>query len=223
MRRAIVLASGDCPENLPAEVVPQEFDQVVCVDGGLVHCLAMGWTPTLLIGDFDSTPADLLLRPDVHSVARLSFPPSKDASDLELALDTLEQGGIDEVVILGVSGGRTDHMLFNWLLVARKPWPFSLRLIDDTVDAQYVDAMRPYDVVAMPGTTFSLLAMTTCEAITTQGLEYPLSDAHIALGSTLGLSNVSTGGRVRVSMESGTLLILQVREQHSEHKANCAP
>jgi len=53
-RRALVLASGDFPKSLPSEIAPAGADLVVCVDGGLVHCLGMGWEPGLLIGDFDS-------------------------------------------------------------------------------------------------------------------------------------------------------------------------
>lgn len=212
MNRAFVLASGDCPHSLPAGLKPCGSDQVVCVDGGLVHCLAMGWKPSLLIGDFDSAPAEMLLRPDIQAVKRLSFPPSKDTSDLELALDTLANDDVDEVLILGVSGGRTDHMLFNWMLPARKAWPFSLRLIDDSADALCITAKRPFVGSCVQGVTMSLLALSSCKGVMTRGLLYPLISANMTAGSTLGLSNQSTGAQVEVSLELGTLLVIQVRE-----------
>ena len=110
-------------------------------------------------------------------------------------------------------------MLFNWMLPARKEWPFSLRLIDDSVDALCVTAKRPFERTILSGTTVSLMAMTSCQGITTRGMAYPLISANMAAGSTLGLSNQSSGGQVKVLLESGTLLVMQVREQRPAHEA----
>jgi len=172
----------------------------------------MGWEPGLLIGDFDSVPTDLLDRTDIRSVERISFSPSKGASDLELALEHLSGGRFDEVIILGVSGGRSDHMLFNWLLLAQRQWPFSLRLVDDSVDAHRISAEQPYSRSLEPGTTLSLLALTSCVGIQTKGLHYPLQLASVGVGSTLGLSNVVSTASVEVSLQSGILLLMQVRQ-----------
>jgi len=124
-------------------------------------------------------------------VERISFSPSKGASDLELALEHLSGGRFDEVIILGVSGGRSDHMLFNWLLLAQRQWPFSLRLVDDSVDAHRISAEQPYSRSLEPGTTLSLLALTSCVG---------------------GLSNVVSTASVEVSLQSGILLLMQVRQ-----------
>src|SRR6185295_1025335 len=45
-------------------------------------------------------------------------PAAKDATDLELALDTARALGAQRIVVLGGHGGRLDHLLANALLLA---------------------------------------------------------------------------------------------------------
>ena len=191
--------------------------RAVCVDGGLAHCLAAGLEPALLVGDLDSVSPAALARAERADVPRLSFPADKDASDLELALHALADGGAgavpDEVVVVGVSGGRTDHLLFNWQLAAVRPWPFRLRLVDASVDAVLVVPHRPLSARGVPGETLSLLALGRATGVTTRGLRYRLAGATLERGTTRGLSNVVDAGSVSVSVTGGTLLAMRVRSR----------
>lgn len=117
----------------------------------------------------------------------------------------------DEVIVVGVSGGRTDHLLFNWLLAGSRDWPFELRLIDATVDAVVVTPSRPLYRTVRPGSTVSLLPHAQAVGVTTVGLRYGLADATLNAGGTLGLSNVVAESSVSVSIREGTLLALFVR------------
>ena len=211
-RRALVLAGGDFALDT-LDGLALDGARVVCVDRGLVHALAAGLEPTLLIGDLDSVPPELLARPALAAVPRRVFPADKDASDLELALCTLadEPAAPHEVVVAGVSGGRTDHLLFNWLLPARRPWPFTLRLVDASVDATVVTAARPFVATAVVGRTVSLLPLGRADGVTTRGLRYALVGATLEPGSTLGLSNVVARTPIGVTLERGTVLALVAR------------
>jgi thiamine pyrophosphokinase len=183
-------------------------DQFICVDRGVEHCLAAGLQPTLLIGDFDSVGAGVLDQIQLAEVPRHDYPSKKAASDLELAMQMLADDPPDSVVILGVSGGRTDHMLFNWMLPALRRWPFSLLLIDGTTRCHVLQQQTVCAVYATPGQTISLLAMERVTGVSTEGLQYALDGATLEVGSTLGLSNVVVSEQVRVSLQHGTLLVL---------------
>ena len=216
-RRVLVLAGGDFdPGTLDGLAL--EGARVVCVDRGLVHALAAGLEPALLVGDLDSVPPDVLERASLADLPRRVFPADKDASDLELALGELADGPDvpDEVVVAGVSGGRTDHLLFNWLLPASRSWPFALRLVDRSVDATLVDAARPLARAGEIGRPFSLLPFGRVDGVTTRGLRYALSGATLEAGSTLGLSNVVSAAEVGVEIVSGRLLALAVRADADE-------
>lgn len=209
--RAWVFAGGDfAVAQLPVDKV-QEQDLLVCVDRGLEHCLQLGLHPDRLIGDLDSTPECLLQDERVATVRRHVFPSKKAASDLELALTILSEESIDEVILLGVSGGRTDHMLFNWQLVRLRQWPFSIQFIDDTTHTYVLEGVMSVTIDSIPGSFLSLLAMERCTGVGTQGLQYPLANAVIETGSTLGLSNVVESKQVRVEISTGILLVMVQR------------
>lgn len=215
MRRALVLAGGNF-DPLVLDGISLDDTRIVCVDRGLEHAMAASLAPDLIIGDLDSVSPELLASPAFLDVPRLVFPADKDASDLELALvtladDTRHVGPIDEVVVAGVSGGRTDHLLFNWLLPASRAWPFGLRLIDATVEASVVTPDRPLTLPTTPGQTVSLLPIGPAHGVTADGLHYALSDATLEPGATVGLSNRAVAAHVTVSIAGGVLLALATR------------
>ena len=209
-----MFAGGDLPDDLPGDLRDADDGAfVVCADRGLAHCLAVGRVPDLIVGDFDSVPAALLDDPACARAERVALPVDKDASDLEVALERLaSRPGTDEACLVGVSGGRTDHLLFNWLLAGARDWPFALRLVDATVDARTVRPGRPLALDAPVGATFSLLAAVPARGVSTRGLRWELADAALDPGATLGLSNeVAPPGRVAIDIASGALLAMLVR------------
>ncbi|MGQ7845511.1 thiamine diphosphokinase [Granulosicoccus sp. 3-233] len=210
--RAWVFAGGEfSTEHLPV-FAPGAHDRIICVDRGLEHCLAAGLEPSLLIGDFDSVDEKTLNQSRLADIPRHVYPASKAASDLELALQLLAEESLSEVNILGVSGGRTDHMLFNWSLPALRQWPFRLVLLDGTTCCHVLQGRDECQLETRRGQTLSLLAKARSTGVTTQGLRYALEDATLEIGSTLGLSNEIDGEQVRVSISSGTLLVLINRD-----------
>lgn len=227
--RVIVFANGDYSQRAVQQANINEQDLIVAVDGGAVHAMNAGLRPHVLIGDLDSLPAALRSQlldqtvdnntastlPRQHlSVKCVSFPSEKDSSDLELALEQLQQNtlfdrSIDEVLLLGVSGGRTDHALFNWLLLLAKPWSFTLRAIDDTVSGIVVTPSRALSSSVDPGITFSVLAATEiARGLTVTGVKYPLHNAELMPGSTLGLSNETSDTVLNVSLTEGRVLVM---------------
>ena len=221
-----MFAGGDRPASLPPDLAdPDDGAFVACADRGLEHCLALGRVPDLIVGDFDSVAPALLERPECAGAERVALPAAKDAGDLEVALERLEAvPGLVEACLVGVSGGRTDHLLFNWTLAARRSRPFALRLVDDTVDAREVRAGRPARLDAAPGATLSLLALERATGVLARGLRWPLAGATLEPGSTLGLSNeVAAPGAVEVRVGGGALLAMLVRGSGARPAAHDPP
>lgn len=209
-----VFAGGDFLAGDFAARLPDDGDcGYVAVDRGVEHCLAVGIVPTLLIGDFDSVGTHVLDDKRLASVPRQRYPARKDASDLELALHVLSENPPHRVTLLGISGGRTDHLLFNWLLPVLQDWPFLIDLVDSTVQAFVVTPRRKLVVRARPGQLLSVLALVESQGVSTGGLEYPLENATLHPGSTVGLSNCVAGSAFAVSLTHGKLLVMVVKDQ----------
>lgn len=214
VRRAWVFAGGDFSNVVFRDVSPDAGDYLIAVDRGLTYCIESGLRPDLLVGDFDSVAPDLLKRSELADVPRKEFPAAKNSSDLDLALQSLSEMSPDEVFVVGISGGRTDHMLINWMLPLQQRWPFSLEYIDDTVRARFLQGPGEVSFRAERQTTVSLVPLTDAEGVFTQGLHYPLNDATLLVGSSLGLSNIVVEHAFSVVIASGVVLVMLTNEIH---------
>ncbi len=208
--RTIIFANGSLAHPHAARALIGPGDRLIAADGGAAHCLALGLTPHLVIGDFDSiAPADLDALQ--HAGAQLVRHPSrKDQTDLELALETAVREGATDVTILGGLGGRWDQTLANLLLPAL-PWLAQVRVefADGRQTIRYLRGPGQMALSGHPGDTLSLIALGAgAQGITTSGLEYPLTGGSLQPGSTLGISNTFTGPQATITLDSGLLIIL---------------
>jgi len=208
--RTIIFANGALAHPHAARALIGPGDRLIAADGGAAHCLALGLTPHLVIGDFDSiAPADLdaLQRAGAQLVRH---PARKDQTDLELALETAVREGATDVTILGGLGGRWDQTLANLLLPAL-PWLAQARveIADGQQIIRYLRGPGQMALNGHPGDTLSLIALGAgAQGITTTGLEYPLTGGSLQPGSTLGISNTFTGPQATITLDSGLLIIL---------------
>ena len=209
---AWVVAGGEFhPSTLDATQIGP-LDIVVGVDKGIGYCLDIGVVPDFLMGDFDSIAPELLKDPRLDGVDKQSFPARKNSSDLDLALQWLCSSNVSHVSLLAISGGRSDHHLLNWLLPLQKDWPFTIELIDASVHATLVTPQYPLNTETYVDQVISLVPMPEALGVSTKGLEYPLHDAKLAAGSTLGLSNVASQSNICISVSCGQLLVFRVRD-----------
>lgn len=218
-KRALVFAGGSFSETLLQRVTGLDEMDVWCADSGTVHAASVALVPKVIVGDCDSVPDDTLKWAIEAGAELKQHPKNKNSSDLELTLRELAANNYSEVILLAASGGRTDHALFNWMLALQQDWPFSLTVIDETITAYLVHATIAFQASLLVGTTVSLLSRDSVSGVNTAGLQYPLKDARLMGGSTLGLSNLVDGARpdsptqVRVSVESGRLLVCVIENE----------
>lgn len=163
--------------------------EVWCADSGVEHAIRCGLWPKVIVGDCDSVSQNALDDAMAHGAQLIKHPADKNASDLELTLKELADENYSEVTLLAASGGRTDHTLFNWMLILQQDWPYRFTVVDETISAYLVHADVSFDATLPSGATLSLLSRESVAGVTTTGMKYPLSDARLMGGSTLGLSN----------------------------------
>jgi thiamine pyrophosphokinase len=208
--KAVVVADGE-PDARDADHLA-DADLVVAADGGARWLEAIGVRPHLLIGDLDSVDPDLIVRLAADGVTVERHPVDKDASDAELALDRATASGADEVVVLGALGGeRLDHELANLLLLADPSWQVrNLRVVRGGTVVRAVQGGEALSLLGAIGDLVSLLPIGgEAEGVRTVGLRFPLSGESLRLGPSRGLSNVVVDQPASVSLERGTLLVVE--------------
>ncbi len=210
-KRAVIFVNGVLAD--PAGVLAElrEDDYLVAVDGGYQHMQALGVIPRLLIGDLDSIETPELQTLREAGVEIEIFPPAKDKTDLELALEHVAAQGFDQIRVVAALGGRLDQTLANlYLLELPALKDLDVRL-DDGLEEIFIIRSQA-EIHGAPGDTVSLLAMDGCaRGILTENLRYPLREETLCQNRTRGISNEMLEKTASVRVRSGRLLCIHTR------------
>ncbi len=218
MSRIVIFANGTLvePDLLRSQISPT--DRIYCADGGTQNALALGLTPQAIIGDLDSLSSDLVSRLESEGVAVHRHPTRKDQTDLELAFQKAVDEHPDEILLVTALGGRLDQMLANILLLTRPEYaPVRLTLADGPHRAMLVRANEKASISGQPGDTLSLIPLTpTVRQVNFVGVEWPLEQATLSLGSTWSVSNVLVEQQATVQIGEGLLLLVHLDKAYEE-------
>ena len=207
--RVLVVANGELGSVDTKLLDSNSFDQIIAVDGGFIHCQALGLSPDIIIGDLDSiseTDRELLQR---SNTGLISFPAAKDEIDLELALLHAVKAGGENIIIVGGLGGRMDMSLANLALLLHPD--LQEVSIEFWWEDQRIWILQPPggEIAGKTGDTISLLPFGgDAEGIRTKNLAYPLDDENLQLGKARGVSNVLAADHASVSFKTGALLVV---------------
>lgn len=205
-KRAVLFVNGQAKPGFEVSLLPG--DCLVAVDGGLRHLKRLELTPHLLIGDLDSVDTSELAEIIEAGIEVRQFPPAKDQTDLELALEYALSLGYAQIVIAYPFGDRVDHTLGNLSLLSRPDMAErSLSLEDGQVEARLLS--QSASLPTRPGKLVSLFPWDgPVEGITTKGLEYPLTNEALLPWQARGVSNTALDNSIEINFKSGRLLVI---------------
>jgi thiamine pyrophosphokinase len=185
----------------PAYVKDGAF--VIAADGGLNKLQALGVTPDLILGDFDSLGS----RPVGDNI--LTFPVEKDDTDTMLAIKEALRRGYETLYISGGIGGRLDHTVANLqsLLFAHKCGAEAFLVGENETVAVLADGTVTFSAACQG--KISVFAMgERAEGVTIRGLKYETVGVTLAHDFPLGVSNQFMGAEASVTVEKGTILLV---------------
>jgi thiamine pyrophosphokinase len=208
--RVAVIITGGSPlaGGIGAHLPADRF--VIAADSGLDHAIAAGITPDLVVGDLDSVSAHGVAWARGRNIPFEVYPADKDLTDTQIALGAAWSRQLLHVLLIGGGGDRLDHStsaltaLGHPSLGACK----SVRAYWGTARVDVLHAPGYWEIDLAAGSTFSLLALHgECERVTLSGSKWPLRDALIEPGSSLGVSNVAEA-TLRISVGAGVLTVI---------------
>ena len=181
------------------------------IDRGVDICRALKLPPVHLIGDGDSASSKAWTWAEERGTHVHAFPPEKDFTDTELALQIAAENFITRplVILTAAFGGRLDHLMSTATVAAHADIPCVLA--DERETLFYLHAGESLTVTCdTPPRAISLLPFTEeCTGVTTRGLYWELQDACITNCASLAISNVlaheNTKNTFTVSIKSGVL------------------
>jgi thiamine pyrophosphokinase len=211
--RAVILGGGRLGEWALRHIRPD--DLLIATDRGALFAVQHGLRPRMSLGDFDSiTPAELAEVEAGSEAVNACDPVWKDLTDAEMAFEYALSQGVQEILMLGVTGTRLDHTLANLhLLAAAEQHGVQAVIIDPHNEIRLATSRQPLTIVPSGYRYVSLLPLTwQVTGITLAGFLYPLEDAVLTLGMTRGISNELIADRGTIELKSGQLLVIQSRD-----------
>lgn len=188
-------------------------DILIGADRGAAFLVQHGYSPDLAIGDFDSVRPEGIGRIRESSKRWVECDPvMKDYTDTEMAFNEALALHPQEIVLVGVMGSRLDHSMANLQLLAKG--------LEARVPCKIVDAYNEITLIDDEWIVhrneyayLSLIPFTEeVRGITLEGFLYPLCDAQLKTGQSLGISNVLTADTGRITLTEGKLLVIRSKE-----------
>ncbi len=210
--RVIIVSNGSISNYNFYSNIFNETDFIICADGGARHLANMNVVPDIIIGDLDSISSEDKRFYESQKVEFIRFPTKKNATDTDLAAELALTKNPREIIFLGAIGNRMDHTLANiFLLLSLMKKGIKGKLIDEKNEIYLID-----DKLEIDGERedfLSIIPVTKMvRGVSCYGLEYPLSNAEINLGSTLGISNKFSHNTAQIKVDQGLLLVIKSRD-----------
>jgi thiamine pyrophosphokinase len=199
MSKFVILLGGDVT---PTTRLKSQLSnaRVIAADSGMKHAEVLGLRPELWVGDFDSTPT--ALKDQWSDIPQHRFPAAKDKTDGELAIADAIELGASEIILIGAFGGQFDHALAH----ATSLVSLAQRNVKSFATSGGEEAwplVKSLSLWQIPkGTRVSVVGLTDMKALSIIGVRWPLNKRDVPLGSTLTLSNESSGD-VAITLEQG--------------------
>ncbi|WP_442601894.1 thiamine diphosphokinase [Paenibacillus sp. KN14-4R] len=210
-KRIVIVSGGQLGPWVLRQI--HSDDILVGADRGAWFLIQNGLQPDLSLGDFDSVTVDELEQIRQNSKQFMDCDPiDKDYTDTELALRWALEQQPQSIAMLGTLGSRLDHSLANiHLLYPALASGISCVMIDAHNEIRLI---REQTLITKgPYTHISLLPLSMeVTGITLTGFQYPLNNATLQIGQSLGISNVLLEQTGIIDIKSGHLLVIQSKD-----------
>ena len=212
----LLLCGGPLEEDFALTVLDDlKPDCIIGIDRGLNFCYRQNIHPDYILGDFDSIDPKVIdyYRKETNIPIR-EYNPVKDATDTEIALRLGITLGSKEMILLGATGGRIDHLWANvqTLSVAcdagvnacildekNKIW-----VTNKSCVLKKSEAYGPYlSVFSLEGEIYDF---------SLEGTKWPLNHHDLMPCDSLTVSNQFVDDEVKISFVNGRIVIMETKD-----------
>jgi len=210
--KCVIIANGDLEYTSDIKKIITDARMILCADGGARHLRVLNILPDVIIGDFDSINKKDYTFFQKKKIKIINLPFKKDYTDTQLCVSYALEHKADDITLLGVTGTRLDHTLANIFLLKK--------LADFDIPAKIINKHNQIYIVnnflelkGHPKELVSIIPVSRkVTGITLTGLEYPLENADMKMGDSLGISNVFKEFSASISIESGVVIVIKSKD-----------
>lgn len=215
-KKIVIISGGELEEEFVLSILEKEENQyVIGVDKGMEFLYSHQILPNYIVGDFDSVKKEIgdYYRNETDVPIR-EFNPVKDASDTEHAIRLAMMLGCEEMLLLGATGGRIDHL---WANVQSLYIPFRAGIDAKIIDRQNRIRLIGEETVLRKdeayGTYFSVFPLgQEIFEFNITGAKYPLHNHTLTPYDSLCVSNQIEDEEAVISFLSGVVILMETKD-----------
>ncbi|GAA4151585.1 hypothetical protein GCM10022217_05560 [Chryseobacterium ginsenosidimutans] len=199
--KVLLFINGDPPKTFPN---PEEYGLIACTDGAFHYLKNLNFPLDQLdfiSGDFDSHSGS---DENVYE-EKFIYTPDQDKTDFHKALEIIAGKGFKNVDVLGGSGGEQDHFLGNLTVTFAFKDQLNIKFYDEF--SEYYFVPQNFSIKGVKDKMVSLYPFPSVENITTNGLNWPLTNENLGITSRIGTRNFAVEDEVSIKYDKGDLLI----------------
>ncbi|WP_296645198.1 thiamine diphosphokinase [Romboutsia sp. 13368] len=191
-------------------ICKNNYDYIICSDGGANHTYKMNIVPDYIIGDLDSIEENIIKYYKSKNVKFDKFPTKKDETDTELSIWLANKLNAKKVDLIGALGGRIDHTIANINLLYYIRNKNIIPKIISEKEEVYIAIDEEIIIDGNKGDTISIIPIKgDAKGITLKNLEYPLENGIMDFSRPLGISNIMTKSSCNIKVNEGSIIIIK--------------
>ena len=217
-KKGLIISGGTINTSFALQTLKEvQPDYIIGVDKGLEFLYQNQIVPSHIVGDFDSVKKEIgdYYRNETNVPIR-EFNPVKDASDTEIAIRLAMTLGAGEILILGATGGRIDHL---WANVQSLAIPFKAGINAVIMDRQNkIRLIGGGETHLKKGETygpyFSVFPLgEEVFGFSIKGAKYPLTNHTLIPYDSLCVSNQFQEDEVTISFLNGIVILMETKDR----------
>lgn len=186
----------------------EDCNLTVAVDSGWLAFRKAGLLPDILVGDMDSC-GETDLQDGIPSSVRVIVDSDQNNTDFQKAINLINSDySPHEIIILGGLGKRTDHLLNNFSILSGIQNEIIVVMDSDDEWIRRVTPSASAEVRGMKGATISLVPQRINTVVLSSGLKWELDNEVLNWSNQFSQSNEIVSDFSKISVLSGSLLIL---------------
>ncbi|MGN0355915.1 MAG: thiamine diphosphokinase [Muricoprocola sp.] len=213
--KTVIISGGNIEYDFALGFLEKEaYDYLLVVDKGMEFALKAGLVPDEILGDFDSVDPKVGQYYKKQGIPVSEYNPVKDYTDMELALRTAIERGSTEIVVLGATGTRMDHVLGS---ISNLTVPLENQVECCLIDSHNRIRMTDHNLTIRKeeqyGKYVSLLAFGGEVAnLELKGFYYEVEGFTLRPDTSRGISNEIAGTSAEIRFDSGRLIVIESRD-----------
>ena len=204
--KALIIGNGAPPRKSDLKYLQKcGYQFLVAADGGANSLRKMNILPEIIIGDLDSVTQETLKY--FSGKVKIKRLKRQSDTDVEKALKFLISKKFEEVILLGATGDRLDHSLYNIGAMLKYSDEIKIGILHGKTFGKVYEGEVKLNTVR--GETISFFAFSSDTLITTKGLKYALNRELLPFGVRSSESNEAKARQIELKIEGGKIILFR--------------